>query len=404
VVVLIAEASSHNVRNTDLAAQESLVESLAEVDATIPSAKQGSSSRVWYAGSKSVQTPKQSSYKVPHVEQFSSEETDLDHRLQLEHHFQVLVQKHIDNNHAICKDPDLVAKKVAPVKIPGASNSTKMTKVVDTVHQAAKQGNCQAQFKLGFAFEKGIGVQKDQRRAMHWYKEAAAQNFSTALVNLGVMYLRGIGVKKNENTAVEYFQRAADAGSIHGMHVLGAMYAYRMKNPQKAMALFFKGADLGDVQAEFSLGKAFSDGVTGTRDYGKALHWYTRAAKRGHADSQANLGVLYMMGKGVTRNRKMASELFLMAAKQGNDYAQLNIGVAYLYGRGVTKNASNAAKWILLSAKQGNKQAQTDMSLLYKNGLGVPKDVARASYWHSQAAVKIEPDRKLEGSLKRMLA
>ena len=51
-------------------------------------------------------------------------------------------------------------------------------------HQAANQGESDAQVSLGFAYEKGDGVSKDLKQALAWYKKAAEQGNTIAQHNL----------------------------------------------------------------------------------------------------------------------------------------------------------------------------------------------------------------------------
>jgi len=330
----------------------------------------------------------------PAVDQFSEEETELDHKL---HVFQELVKHHIDNNHAVCKDPKLVQEDqdwdnlgshpnaFGPKASTGVDNITgQMEIAVQTVRKSAEKGDSRAQFSLAFALEKGIGVYKDPAQALQWYKTAAAQEYPPAIINLGVMYLRGADVERNEVAAADYFQQAANLGNVYAMHILGALYRDGVGVPmdlEKAITMFEKSAKFGNSHAAFSLGKLSAD-MTENR---KAVYWYKKAALRGDAAAEANLGVHYMTGRGVEKNPEAAAQWFLKAAEQGNDFAQLNIGVSYLYGRGVGKDATKAAHWFLKSAEQGLKQAQFNIGILYRKGLGVEQDAAQGAYWIAKA-------------------
>ncbi|MBS1184664.1 MAG: Sel1 repeat, partial [Proteobacteria bacterium] len=41
---------------------------------------------------------------------------------------------------------------------------------------AAERGDPEAQMKMGWAYEKGDGVEKDEKLAVEWYRRAALQN------------------------------------------------------------------------------------------------------------------------------------------------------------------------------------------------------------------------------------
>lgn len=52
----------------------------------------------------------------------------------------------------------------------------------ETAHllKMAKQGDAEAQYKVGQMYEKGIGVTKDISEAQQWYQKASEQNYPKA--------------------------------------------------------------------------------------------------------------------------------------------------------------------------------------------------------------------------------
>ena len=57
--------------------------------------------------------------------------------------------------------------------------------------KAADQGDADAQWILGFMYEKGKGVAKDESTAVEWYRKAADQGYARAQRNLETMYAQG---------------------------------------------------------------------------------------------------------------------------------------------------------------------------------------------------------------------
>jgi len=52
------------------------------------------------------------------------------------------------------------------------------------------------QFKVGWCYKNGMGVKKDSKMAVDWYKKAANNGHLIAMHNLGLLYKNGNG---NEN-------------------------------------------------------------------------------------------------------------------------------------------------------------------------------------------------------------
>jgi uncharacterized protein len=74
----------------------------------------------------------------------------------------------------------------------------------------AIQGNAEARFNLGIAFERGQGVAQDYREAVKWYRLAAEQGLAVAQFNLGLMYSNGRGVPQNDGEAVKWYRLARE--------------------------------------------------------------------------------------------------------------------------------------------------------------------------------------------------
>ena len=77
----------------------------------------------------------------------------------------------------------------------------------------AENGDDTAQNQLGFMYQKGQGVAKDDTQAVSWFRKAAEQGYPNAQYNLGVRYQEGKGVPKDEAQAKEWFRKAAAQGN-----------------------------------------------------------------------------------------------------------------------------------------------------------------------------------------------
>ena len=66
----------------------------------------------------------------------------------------------------------------------------------------ASEGLAYAQFNLGFAYYRGIGVEKDDERAYDWFLKAAGQGQAGSQYHLGWLYDAGIVVEQNLSEVV----------------------------------------------------------------------------------------------------------------------------------------------------------------------------------------------------------
>ena len=91
----------------------------------------------------------------------------------------------------------------------------------------AREGNKEAQYKLGGCYEFGIqGVSKQYQNAFYWYKRAAEQGHTNAQYRLGFCYEYGIGVANNFDYAVSWYRKAARNGSKEAETRLRQIYKY----------------------------------------------------------------------------------------------------------------------------------------------------------------------------------
>lgn len=278
-------------------------------------------------------------------------------------------------------------------------NINSSTTILLSSEKLAKQGDPDAQYKLGVMYADGQGVVKNEHTAVQWYQKAADQGFAAAQYKLGVMYANGLGVVKNERTAVEWYQKAADQGFANAQYNLGFMYANGrgvVKNERTAVEWFQKAANQGDADAQVYLGIAYANGRGVIKNERTAVEWFQKAADQSDAKAQFNLGSMYANGRGVVKNERIAVEWWQKAADQGVAAAQHTLGVAYANGQGVVKNERTAVQWYQKAAEQGHASAQLLLGFNYLLGDGVVKNQRTAYFWFLLASANGNEDAKKE--------
>ena len=86
---------------------------------------------------------------------------------------------------------------------------------------AAYGGDPQGQYRIGYCYDRGIGVPRDERRMIYWYKKAAEQRFPKAIDRLGVCYETGRGVERDREQAYELSRIAARETERGGLYTRG---------------------------------------------------------------------------------------------------------------------------------------------------------------------------------------
>ena len=194
----------------------------------------------------------------------------------------------------------------------------------------AKQGDADAQNKVGIYYQNGIGVAKDNAEAVRWYKRAAEQGHANAQNNLGWMCQNGWGVEQNDTKAVEWYRKSAEQGNVYAQDNLGWMCQNGFgteKNEAEAVMWYQKAADQGNSNAQNNLGWMYQNGLGVSQNYSEAVKWYKKAAYQGHDIAQNNLGWMYQNGWGIEQNDDEAIKWFQKSADQGNTYAQNNLNM-----------------------------------------------------------------------------
>ena len=103
---------------------------------------------------------------------------------------------------------------------------------IESLQKSAEQGDAEAQYQLGnyYAFD-------DDKKSVEYYTMAAEHDHAAAMYYLASCYAGGKGITKDE---------------------------------EKAIQLWMKSAELGNADAQFSVGFLFS----GAKDYQTAKYWF----------------------------------------------------------------------------------------------------------------------------------
>jgi uncharacterized protein len=149
------------------------------------------------------------------------------------------------------------------------------------------------QFALGQAFDSGLGVEKDDSKAVEWYRKAAEQGLLGAMYFLAEKLQYGEGVHDPEE-AINWYHKAAEGGLPEAQYTLGEYYLLCeaepvVKNWRQAAFWFRKAAKQGHSNAQLRFAGMNEDGLGIPQDFGAAKYWYCRAAEQGNVQAQAAL-------------------------------------------------------------------------------------------------------------------
>ena len=227
---------------------------------------------------------------------------------------------------AAARRVDLARLALARLQRTGALEPEPDEDQIKLLETAARRGLAEAQYELGVAYDRGLGVTQNHATAAGWYQRAAEQGLTDAQYNLATLFDEGLGTPRDFEQARDWYMRAADAGEARAMNNLGYIY---------------------------------EKGLTGRRDYGKAVVWYRHAAQTGLAIAQSNLAALHYLGRGVPRDFEQAYRWYKAAAEQGDAAGQNGLGLLYANGLGVERDLVKAMAMFSL-AVHGEGSAGAD--------------------------------------------
>jgi TPR repeat protein len=178
---------------------------------------------------------------------------------------------------------------------------------------------------------------------MQWYHKAAQLGHAQAQIELAKAYEAGTGgLFQSDKKSMRWALKAAEQGNAQGQYFVSRCYeegAGTLQNPNQAAHWLQKSANLGYVEAQVDLARAYRLGLSGLpADKEKSFHWYEKAAQQGDAPAQANLAACYLNGDGVRQNSGKAAYWNYKSAVQGCAGALINLGGQYLVGNGVPSN------------------------------------------------------------------
>lgn len=186
----------------------------------------------------------------------------------------------------------------------------------------AESGNPEAQYWLGRIYEAGRLLPVDKEKSAYWYGKSAEQGYAPA----------------------EYAVCIKRANS----------------HPIESERCMWRAAENGVPEVQFWLGVAFEQHLWfGVTDDQEALKWLRKAAELGNPDAQATLGMRYEIGEGVEQDYAQAAYWFRRAAEHvpdlgGAGQARNNLGNLYEQGYGVPKDYVQAYMWFSLAGNDGS--------------------------------------------------
>lgn len=250
---------------------------------------------------------------------------------------------------------------------------------LDYMRYSAELGNSYGEAWYGYYCYNGYGMDKDQEKAIYWYKQAALQNDVDAMCALPKLYF---DAQDNDST-IFWGTKKECCDSADIQYYVGAAY-YNKDDYKNAESWWKKAALQNDVDAlwwMYLLNTAIK------QDSVAAFEYLEKAVEAKYPDALNEMGCNYADGYVVEKDLEKSKELFREAASMGCKEAYNNLGNLYSYKDYIKRpNWEIAVDFFRQGAELGSVESQYAFALCLKKGRGVKKDKQSAKYWLIKAA------------------
>lgn len=236
----------------------------------------------------------------------------------------------------------------------------------------ANKGDAQAQLKLAYMFENGIGVKTDFAQAAKFYQRAAKNNNKLAQFYLGRFYQLGLLDTPDYKKSLYWYKKAAQKYP-EAYNNMGFIAETVFDNYQEAQN-FYSLAKL--PQSFYNLGLIKEYGKGCAVDTNSARSYFKQAALQNYAPAMSQLAQAYL--KDTPSQPQTAQKWFLKAASLHNTQAIYQLGLLAETGIATAINYKKAYIYYKLAARAGNQEAAIALARMYQYGIGIPKNIDKA--------------------------
>ena len=132
-----------------------------------------------------------------------------------------------------------------------------------------------------------LGLTQDRAKANELWLKAGELGCADAYSRLGYSYNTGASVERNEKKAKHYYEIAAMKGDVQARHNLGALEG-NAGNEQRAYKHMIIAAKAGNPQSLDRVKKGFMDGHLTKEEYASALRAYHERQTEMKSDMRAD--------------------------------------------------------------------------------------------------------------------
>ncbi|MEM9724252.1 MAG: tetratricopeptide repeat protein, partial [Pseudomonadota bacterium] len=264
--------------------------------------------------------------------------------------------------------------------------------------QGAEAGDPTSQLQLARAFIRGQGLSPDPAQALVWLEKASAVGNVAAMVELGALHLAGASPSgPREDLATVWLDRAVENGSPRVRRRVAEIYEQRDSLRLKAVALWRRGAQLGDRRSKRRYAQHLISGDWAEKDTRRGYALLREAADAGDVIASAQFGEALYSGAEIPQNVELGLQYLQRAARKNNVDALYAVA---LHFKSIGEDAQAAAwfqkaanghfsaagpAYVKGDAPKARRDAMAELGRFFQTGRGVDVDATQALQWFRQA-------------------
>jgi TPR repeat protein len=158
--------------------------------------------------------------------------------------------------------------------------------LIKRTRKRVKADDADALNHLGFCYDRGInGLPQDYNKAMELLLRAGELGCAMAYHKIAHSHLNGEGVERDEKKAKHYWELAAMGGHVEARHCLG-IFEHRAGNIERAVKHYMISAGAGYDESLKAIQEGFVCGHVTKDDFERALRAHTEAKDEMRSDQR----------------------------------------------------------------------------------------------------------------------
>ncbi|EJK54268.1 hypothetical protein THAOC_26124 [Thalassiosira oceanica] len=167
----------------------------------------------------------------------------------------------------------------------------------------------------------------------------------------------------------------------------------RPSDDASTLAMIQKRVSKRDAAAMYHLGNKYFYGRLGlTKDVPRAIELLTEAAELGSVEAHYSLGSMYYTGEGVEEDKPRGVRLWQQAAMKGHVFSRHNLGIIEFKNG----NCALAMQHLMISAKMGLEKSLNNIKKMFVRGQATKAQYAEALRGYGDAAEEMKSHQREE--------